>query len=75
MCYTCIQGGDIMAKAQDTYNSKVYDRLYIRVFKGESDLIKEYAKNKGMSVNSFIRSLLVKEMGDILPKPQKEDKE
>ena len=64
---------EVQVKATEKYNSKNYDRASIRFYKGELDILKEYAKNKGMSLNLYIRSLLVAD--GALPEVKKEDKE
>lgn len=45
------------------YNKKAYDRIEIQVYKGEKELIKNFAEEKGMSVNSYITGLIRKDMG------------
>lgn len=40
------------------------DEIKIRIPKGEKDKIKAYAESKGMSLNSFIRSLIENEMNN-----------
>lgn len=49
----------VQTKATEKYNSKNYDRASIRFYKGELDILKNHAESKGMSLNSYIRSLLV----------------
>lgn len=46
-------------KAVDKYSKANYDDIKIRVYKGERDIIKSHADSLGMSVNNYIRSLLV----------------
>lgn len=53
-------------KASQRYNAKAYDRLAIRVKKGQSEKIAEYAKSKGMSLNGYINSLIAADMGEKL---------
>lgn len=45
------------------YNKKAYDRIELLVYKGEKELIKNFAEEKGMSVNSYITGLIRKDMG------------
>lgn len=45
-------------KATQKYNAKAYDRLAIRVKKGELDRLKAYADSQGMSLNNFVCSCL-----------------
>lgn len=57
MAYTQAQN-----KATQKYLAKAYDRLAIRVKKGQADKIKAYAENKGMSLNSYVNELIRKDM-------------
>ncbi len=41
-------------KATNKYNAANYDRLYIRVRKGEKELIKNHADAIGVSINDYI---------------------
>ena len=41
---------------------KNYDMISLPVPKGERDKIKAYAESKGMSMNEYIRQLIVKDM-------------
>lgn len=41
-------------EANNRYNAKAYDRINIAVPKGQKDIIKAHAENKGESVNSFV---------------------
>ena len=36
------------------YNEKTYDRLLITVKKGQKEVIQQYAKSMGMSMNAFM---------------------
>ena len=61
-------GGEIMAyskaqgKATYKYDSKTYDRVIIKVHKGNKDLIKAKAKREGKSLNGYILGLLQREI-------------
>lgn len=57
MAYTQSQN-----KATQKYQAKAYDRLAIRVKKGQADIIKAYAENKGMSLNRYVNELIKKDM-------------
>lgn len=46
--------GTSQTRATIRYNEKAYDRLYIRVKKGEKEQIREIAEASGYSLNSFI---------------------
>lgn len=41
-------------RANNKYNEKAYDRINIAVPKGEKDIIKAHADERGESVNGFI---------------------
>ena len=60
-------------KAVSRYVKNNYDEIKLRIFKGERDILKAYASSLGMSVNNYIRSLLVAD--GALPEVKKEDKE
>lgn len=49
-------------KATAKYNAKAYDRIEIKVKKGEKQVITDYAKAKGQSVNAYITELIKKDM-------------
>ncbi len=49
-------------KATAKYNAKAYDRIEIKVLKGEKQPIVDYAESKGKSVNSYIVELIKKDM-------------
>ncbi len=53
-------------KATQRYQKKAYDRLPIRVKKGQADIIKNYAEAKGMSLNAYINKLIADDMGESL---------
>lgn len=57
MAYTQSQN-----KATQKYQAKAYERLAIRVKKGQADKIKAYAENKGMSLNGYINELIKRDM-------------
>lgn len=58
-------------RANEKYNAKAYDEIKIRVYKGKDgekgkkELIQEAAKEKGVSVNTFINSLIDKALADM----------
>lgn len=60
-------------KAVTKYSSKAYDQVKFTLYKGERDILKEHAESLGMSVNNYLRSLLVAD--GVLPEVKKEDKE
>lgn len=51
-------------KAVQKYNKSNYDDLRIRVKKGEAEKIKEHAKSKGLSLNSYINKLISDDMNE-----------
>ena len=62
-------------KASQKYNAKAYDRLAVRVYKGQAEQITAYAAKKGMSLNAYINSLIAADMGERLTKPTKEQEQ
>lgn len=46
--------GKTSSAVKDKYNSKAYDEIKLRVFKGEKEKIKAHAESMGESVNGFI---------------------
>lgn len=54
-------------EATARYNKKAYDRIDIVVPKGKRQIIKDYAKSKGMSTNRFINEAIDKAMTPIVP--------
>lgn len=50
-------------RAYQKYSDKTYDRLAIRVPKGEREMIAEYAAEKGFSMAEFIRRSYYAAMG------------
>jgi len=56
-------------KAVRKYNEKAYDRIELKVPKGEKEAIKAFAESKGMSLNSFINAAIQEKMK---PTPQPE---
>lgn len=45
-------------KANAKYNAKTYERLELKVLKGNKQIIQDYCKDKNKSVNSLITELL-----------------
>ena len=45
-------------RANAKYNAKTYDRLELKVLKGNKAIIQDYCKNKNISVNNLITDLL-----------------
>lgn len=53
---------DAQKEATARYNKKAYDRIDLIVPKGRRQVIKDFAKSKGMSANGFINSAINKAM-------------
>lgn len=45
-------------RASRTYNEKAYDRLEIKVPKGEKKIIQSYAEKEGKSLNKFVNDAI-----------------
>lgn len=45
-------------KYKDDYNLEHYDRLTVRLLKGQKEDLKDLATKKGMSVNGYISYLI-----------------
>ncbi len=54
---------DAQREATERYNRKTYERVELRVKKGQRELIQQAAKNAGKSLNRYILDLVAKEMG------------
>ena len=61
------------AKATNKYNAKAYDRLAIRVYKGQAEQIQAHAQANGESINGYINRLIAEDMGDKLKRPDKDN--
>ncbi len=55
---------DAQKEATARYNKKTYDRIEIKVKKGQKDRIVQYAAQQGKSVTQFIVELINKEMAE-----------
>lgn len=53
---------DAQRRAVAKYNAATYDRLELRVLKGEKDLIRTHADNQGETVNYFINRAIAETM-------------
>lgn len=56
---------DAQKEATARYNRKTYDRIEIKVKKGQKDKIFQYAAQHGKSVTQFITELIDKAMEDM----------
>ena len=50
-------------RANAKYAAKAYDKIEVRVPKGEKDLIKSWAESQGMSLAAFIRTACYEKAG------------
>lgn len=62
-------------KATQRYQKKAYDRLPVRVKRGEAEIIKAYAESRGMSLNGYINKLIADDMGAALTVPAKQQED
>ena len=46
--------GTPQTRAKNKYNAKSYDRIELKVKKGNKDIIKAHAENNGESLNGFV---------------------
>ena len=53
---------DAQKEATARYNKKTYDRIEIKVRKGQKEKITRYAKLRGKSTTQYIVELIEKEM-------------
>lgn len=63
---------------KNKFRSENYDRIFLTVPKGDKALIEEKAKSMNLSLNSYISSLISKDLGNYeAPKalPKKEEME
>lgn len=49
-------------RAVAKYNAKSYDRIELRVKKGEKETIKKYAQENGESLNEFVNRAIYEAM-------------
>lgn len=59
-------------KATQRYQTKAYDRLPVRVYKGQAEQIKAFAESRGLSLNAYINKLIADDMGAALTVPNKQ---
>ena len=50
-------------RANAKYNQKAYDRIELKVKKGEKEKIREFAESQGESINAFINRAIAEAMG------------
>lgn len=59
-------------QASAKYNAKTYEDLKLRVKKGQKEQIKNFAEERGMSLNGYINKLIADDMGPALTVPKTE---
>ena len=58
------QGGNLMAiseaqkRAVAKYNAKAYDRIELKVLKGQKEILQDIAKGQGLSLNGYTKQAL-----------------
>lgn len=62
-------------RATMKYNEKAYDRAELKFYKGQKQQIADYAKSKGMSLNSYVMGLIAQDMGEKLTRPNREEEQ
>ncbi len=55
---------DAQREATARYNRKTYERVELRVKKGQREIIRQAAERSGKSLNRFILDLVAKELGN-----------
>lgn len=55
---------DAQKEATARYNKKAYDRIEIFVPKGKRQIIKDFAEQRGKSVNRFINDIIDQAMAE-----------
>ena len=58
--------GKTSTASKNKYNAKAYDRVNVTFKKGKKEIIANYAKSQGLSLNSYINKLISIDMGDKL---------
>lgn len=48
---------------KNRWNKKNYDSFYVRVKKGQKQVIADHAASKGLSLNGYINQLIKSDMG------------
>ena len=52
-------------KANAKYNLKAYDRIELKVAKGQKEKIRMFASSQGESLNAFVNRAIFEAMGEI----------
>ncbi len=61
-------------RATAKYNAKAYDRIEVKVKKGEKATLQAIATNQGMSLNSFITTAIEQYLSSIQESADNEDR-
>lgn len=67
--------GKTSTATKNKWNAQNYDQLRVNVKKGQREQIQEYAKSKGMSLNSYINKLISDDMDEALKIPDKQQED
>lgn len=59
-------------KATQRYNAKAYDRVELKLYKGQKEQVKAYAEEQGLSLNGYINKLIADDMGEALTIPKQQ---
>lgn len=54
-------------KNKDEYVKQMYDRVNLKIRKGNKDVLKAYAESKQVSVNVLINAILAENVPDFIP--------
>ena len=52
-------------RANAKYKAKAYDKIELRLYKGDRDVVKAKAESEGKSVNAYILELLTREIPEL----------
>ncbi|MGM9763521.1 MAG: hypothetical protein ACI3ZQ_05840 [Candidatus Cryptobacteroides sp.] len=66
--------GRTSSAVKDRYNSKAYDDVRLRLYKGHKELLQSRAAGRGESLNAWINRAIMRQLedeGGTLPEPDK----
>jgi len=55
--------GKTSSRVKDRYNAKSYDRIELRIPKGQKAAIQAHAQSKGESINGMVNRAILSDMG------------
>jgi predicted HicB family RNase H-like nuclease len=55
--------GKTSSRVKDRYNAKSYDRIELRIPKGQKAAIQAHAQSKGESINGMVNRAILADMG------------